>query len=73
MLEQNSISEGSPVIPALILFSVTYVFTILLLSTILLLITASFIPNKPAITNGLICMALFVIGLIYRKRISRHS
>jgi len=42
-----------------------YVPTILLLGTIVLLICASFIPNKPAITNGLICMALLVVGLIY--------
>ena len=42
-----------------------YVPTVLLLGTIVLLICASFIPNKPAITNGLICVALLVIGLIY--------
>ena len=42
-----------------------YVPTYLLLGTIVLLIVASFIPNKPAITNGLICVALLVIGLIY--------
>ena len=48
-----------------------YVPSILLLGTILLLIGASFIPNKPAITNGLICCGLLVIGLVYnfiRKR-----
>ncbi len=42
-----------------------YVPTILLVGTIVLLIVASFIPNKPEITNGLICCALLVIGLIY--------
>ena len=42
-----------------------YVPTVLLSGTIVLLIAASFIPNKPAITNGLICCALFVIGLAY--------
>lgn len=42
-----------------------YVPTILLVGTILLLIIASFIPNKPAITNGLICCAVMVIGLVY--------
>ena len=42
-----------------------YVPTILLCGTVVLLILASFIPNKPAITNGLICMALLVVGLIY--------
>ena len=42
-----------------------YVPTILLCLSIVLLISASFIPNKPSITNGLICTGLFVIGLIY--------
>jgi Na+/H+ antiporter NhaD/arsenite permease-like protein len=42
-----------------------YVPPVLLLGTIVLLICASFIPNKPAITNGLICVTLLVIGLIY--------
>ena len=42
-----------------------YVPTILLVGTIVLLIVASFIPNKPDTTNGLICCALLVIGLIY--------
>ena len=42
-----------------------YVPTVLLSLSIILLITASFIPNKPDITNGLICMCLFVVGLVY--------
>ena len=42
-----------------------YVPSALLLGTILLLICASFIPNKPDITNGLICCALLFVGLIY--------
>lgn len=42
-----------------------YLPTVLLLGTILLLLLASFIPNKPAITNGLICVSLYVIGIIY--------
>lgn len=42
-----------------------YVPSILLLLSIALLIAASFIPNKPSITNGLICTSLFVVGLIY--------
>lgn len=41
-----------------------YVPTVLLVGTILLLIVASFIPNKPNETNGLICCAMLVIGLI---------
>ena len=42
-----------------------YVPTVLLVGAIVLLICASFIPNKPDSTNGLICCALLVIGLIY--------
>lgn len=42
-----------------------YVPTILLGGTIVLLIAASFIPNKPDITNGLICCTLMVIGIVY--------
>ena len=47
--------------------------TFLLLGTVLLLILASFIPkeSKPAITNGLICMGLMVIGLLRELYISR--
>ena len=39
--------------------------TVLLLAMLALLIGASFIENKPSITNGLICCVLFIIGLIY--------
>lgn len=42
-----------------------YVPTILLSGTVALLILASFLPEKPEITNGLICCALLVIGLVY--------
>lgn len=42
-----------------------YVPTILLVGMIALLILASFIPNKPEITNGLTCCALLVIGIVY--------
>ena len=42
-----------------------YIPTVLLVGTIVLLICASFIPNKPDITNGLICCVLLVIGLVY--------
>ncbi|MBQ6697502.1 MAG: TRAP transporter large permease subunit [Oscillospiraceae bacterium] len=48
-----------------------YFPTVLLVGTIVLLIVASFIPEKPAETNGYICMALMVIGvlreLIFKK------
>ena len=42
-----------------------YVPTVLLGGAIVLLILASFIPVKPAVTNGLICCGLLVVGLIY--------
>lgn len=36
----------------------------LLIATVVLLIAASFIPGKPAITNGIICVTLFLIGFV---------
>ena len=42
-----------------------FVPTVLLVGAIVLLILASFIPNKPDVTNGLICCVMLVIGLIY--------
>ncbi len=42
-----------------------YVPCVLLVATIVLLVIASFIPNKPDITNGLICCVVMVIGLVY--------
>lgn len=41
-----------------------YFPTVLLLGMIVLLILASFIPNKPSMTNGFICVTLFYIGLL---------
>lgn len=41
-----------------------YLPTWLLLGTVLCLILVSFLPEKPAMTNGLICMAVFVVGLV---------
>lgn len=41
-----------------------YFPSVLLAGTILLLIVASFLPEKPAITNGLICVALMAAGMI---------
>ena len=38
--------------------------SILLVLNVLLLIAASFIPDKPKVTNGLICMALCLVGMI---------
>lgn len=41
-----------------------YFPSFLLILMVVLLILASFIPGKPAITNGLICVALLVLGLL---------
>lgn len=58
--------EKSPIPKATTRTEVTdYIPTVLLVGTIVLLIVASFIPNKPDTTNGLICCALLVIGLVY--------
>ena len=46
--------------------------TILLCLTVLLLIAASFIPDKPSITNGLICTVLMLVGVVYNG-IKKHS
>lgn len=44
---------------------VTNIFpTYTLVGTVLLLITASFVPNKPDITNGIICILLFIVTII---------
>ena len=42
-----------------------YMPTVLLLGTIVLLIIASQFPDKPELTNGLICCGLAVIGILY--------
>lgn len=42
-----------------------YVPTWLLVLTVVLLILASFWEGRPAITNGVICVGIFLVGLIY--------
>ena len=49
-----------------------YFPSFLLLSTVVLLIVASFLPDTPAMTNGFICMGLFIIGLV-RSAIKNHG
>lgn len=41
-----------------------YFPSVLMVGVVVLLILASFLPEKPAITNGLICMGLLVIGAV---------
>jgi Na+/H+ antiporter NhaD/arsenite permease-like protein len=48
-----------------------YIPTVILASTVVLLILASFLPNKPQNTNGYICTGLFLVGLVrevFKKR-----
>ncbi len=50
-----------------------YFPTVLLVSTIVLLILASFLPNKPRNINGIICVSLFLIGIVrelFKRRLS---
>ncbi len=42
-----------------------YVPSVMLVLVVALLITASFVPNKPDVTNGLICCALAAVSVIY--------
>ena len=50
-----------------------YLPTWLLLGTVLSLIAASFIPDKPDITNGVICMAFFLVGLLLESGKSKEK
>ena len=49
-----------------------YVPTILLCGTVALLILASFLPHRPALTNGIICMSLAILGFL-RKAVQTRS
>ncbi len=42
-----------------------YVPTIMMLAHIVLLMAASFIPNKPELTNGIICLVCSIIGMVW--------
>ncbi len=58
--------EKSPIEKTSQLTKVTDYFpTVLICGVLVLLIGASFIPNKHELTNGLICCGLLLIGLVY--------
>ncbi len=58
--------DKSPIEKMTNLTKVTDYFpSVLLCGVLVLLIAASFIPNKPSITNGLICCVLLALGLVY--------
>lgn len=42
-----------------------YVPSVIMLLTVLFLIAASLIPNTPKLTNGLICISLMLLGMLY--------
>ena len=48
-----------------------YFPTVLLVGIIVLLIIASFLPNMPENINGIICMAMFAIGLIRKVIVTK--
>ena len=50
-----------------------YLPTWLLIGTIVALILASFLPEKPDITNGVICMAICVFGLVAERIRTKES
>ena len=57
--------ETSPVVPGERTKVTDYVPTLLLSGTVVALIVASFIPNKPSMINGIICVSFMVVGIIY--------
>lgn len=58
--EKQPVPKGSPRTQV-----TDYVPTMLLVGMIALLIGASFLPSKPDITNGLICLSLMAVGIVY--------
>ena len=58
-------SETAKVVPGSLTEVRDYVPTGLMLGTIVLLIVASQFPNKPALTNGIICCGLAVLGVVW--------
>ena len=57
--------ETAPVVPGERTKVTDYVPTLLLSGTVVALIVASFIPNKPSMINGIICVSFMVVGIIY--------
>ncbi len=52
---------------------IDYVPSMLLIIMVGLMILASFIPNKPEVTNGLICIILLIIGIIINARRNHNN
>ena len=47
--------------------------TLALVATVICLIIASFLPQKPATTNGMICILLFAMALIYELNVNKSK
>ena len=56
--------ERSPINPAKPTVVEDLFPSFILVGTVALLIVASFIPGKPAVTNGIICIVMFAIGAV---------
>ena len=56
--------ERAPITPAEPAIVEDLFPTYILVGTVVLLIAASFIPGKPAVTNGIICLVMFIIGAV---------
>lgn len=50
-----------------------YIPTIMMLGHVVLLIIASFFPNKPETTNGIICMVCGIINILWEIKISKGT
>lgn len=57
--------ETDPVVSGERTVVTDYVPSVLLSATVLLLILASLFPRRPAMTNGIICIAIMLIGAVY--------
>lgn len=50
-----------------------YVPTIMMVAHVVLLVVASFVPEKPEITNGVICLACSLIGMVWEYAKDRDT
>ena len=64
--DRQPVTTGEPTVVT------DYVPSWLLVATVALLIAASFIPGRPALTNGFICMGIFLIGLLRELLVKKN-
>ena len=65
--------DREPVAPGSVTPVTDYVPTVLMFGTIALLIAASQFPNKPELTNGLICCGVAAVGILYETLRGRNT